>query len=726
MKQVLIRSGSVLVDEVAAPIVSPKRILVSVRYSCISAGTELASVAMSSLPLYRRALKQPEHVRRALTMMKDQGVKRTLDRVLGKLAAGTPTGYSAAGRVIAVGQGIEGFAMGDLVACAGAGIANHAEVIDVPVNLAVPIPSGLGLDKASTVTLGAIAMQGVRRTQPTLGETIVVVGLGILGQIAAQLLKANGCRVIGVDTDQRRVALALENGLDFGLDPVAEDYVERAHKLTDGFGADAVVITAATSSDRVVSEAMRACRRKGRVVLVGDVGLQLNRADFYSKELDFLISTSYGPGRYDPVYEEGGQDYPLAYVRWTENRNMEAYLRMLADGRIRLENLTAEPYDVDRASEAYASLRREGERPIIALLSYPERSESLNRTVMHRRAKHREAAWSERIRVALVGAGGFAQGMHLPNLMKLRADYELHCVASKTGSNAKAIATQYEAVYSTTDYEQVLTDSDVDLVLIATRHDLHARMALEALRAGKNVLVEKPLALSEKELIAIEDFFARTPNAPLLLTGFNRRFSPAMRAVSRVLQATTTPLVVNYRMNAGYIPLEHWTQGPEGGGRNIGEACHIYDLFNYLTQSPLRRIRAESISSQSKQWSRNDNFAAIISYESGSLCTLTYTALGNRAFPKEQMDIFTDGKVISLEDYKSLTVTGGRHAGWKSNSSQKGQLEELEAIAQALRHGMPWPIPLEQQIQATRISLEVERQIYSATPERKGFESCAE
>src|ERR1017187_336411 len=706
MKQVLVKGGSVFVDEVAAPKVSPRRILVAVSYSCISAGTELAGVVNSGLPLYRRALKQPEHVRRALELMKDQGIKRTFDRVLGRLAAGTPTGYSAAGRVIAVGPDDEEFVIGDLVACAGAGIANHAEVIDVPINLAVKIPAGLGVDVASTVTLGAIAMQGVRRTQPTLGETIVVVGLGVLGQISAQLLHANGCRVIGVDTDQRRVALAVENGLHVGVDPASEDYIERTYKLTDGFGADAVVITAATASDRVVSDAMHACRRKGRVVLVGDVGLHLNRADFYSKELDFFISTSYGPGRYDPVYEEGGQDYPLAYVRWTENRNMEAYLRMLAERKIRLDALIGKPYDVECAAEAYAALQREEDRPIITLLHYPRRDGALNRNVMHRAVMR-----SERIKVAIVGAGGFAQGTHLPNLLKLRSDYEVHCVASRTGSNAKAIATQYGAAYSTTDHEQVLADRDVGLVLISTRHNLHCPMTLEALSAGKNVFVEKPLAISEEELSAIEAFFARTPHPPLLVTGFNRRFSPAIRAASSILRASTTPLIVNYRMNSGYIPLDHWTQGPEGGGRNIGEACHIYDLFNCLTQSSYKMVRAESISPRSKQWARNDNFVAVISYTDGSLCTLTYTAQGNKDFPNEQMEIFADGKVISLEDYRSLNVAGGRYAGWKSNSVQKGQLEELQAVADTLRRGAPWPIPLEQQIQATRISLEVERQV---------------
>ena len=708
MKQVLVKSGGVVVEEVAAPFVSPKRILVSVKYSCISAGTELASVQMSGLPLYRRALKQPEHARRVLGMMKDQGIKRTFDRIAGKLSAGIPTGYSAAGQVISVGSGVECFEVGELVACAGAGIANHAEVIDVPINLAVKVPPSLGADLASSVTLGAIAMQGLRRTQPTLGETVVIVGLGILGQISAQLFKANGCCVIGVDVEERRIALAIENGLDHGINPLSEDYVERTHKLTAGFGADAVVITAATNSSQVVSDAMRSCRRKGRVVLVGDVGLQLNRSDFYAKELDFLVSTSYGPGRYDPSYEEGGQDYPLPYVRWTENRNMESYLRMLAEKKVRIENLVDKPYEIDRAAEAYAALRREENRPVIAFLRYPDSAESLNRTV--RTCPPRQ---NHRIKVALVGGGGFAQGMHLPNLVKLRAQYELHCVVSRTGANAKAIATQYEATYNTTDFQQVLADPDVDLVLIATRHDLHAEMALDALRAGKNVLVEKPLALSEPGLAAIEDFYAGTPNAPMLVTGFNRRFSPAIRKIEKILRESTTPLIVNYRMNAGYIPLDHWTQGPEGGGRNIGEACHIYDLFNYLTGSRFRRVRVESVSPRSRQWARNDNFVVTISYENGSVCTLTYTALGNKAFPKEQMDIFADAKVISLNDYKALTMAGSRSALWKSTSSNKGQLEELEMVAEALRHGEMWPIPLEQQLQATRISFEVERQIHS-------------
>ncbi len=707
MKQILIKNGTVFVDEVAAPQVGANGLLVRTHFSCISTGTELSAVVNSGMPLYRRALKQPEQARRVLGMMKDQGIRRTLDRVRGKLSAGSPSGYSAAGQIIAVGELVVGFSVGDLVACAGAGIANHAEVISVPVNLAVKAPPGLGLDLAATVTLGSIAMQGVRRAQPTLGETVVVVGLGVIGQITAQLLAANGCYVIGADTDQHRIGLALENGLAHGINVASDSYVEVAKQMTDGFGADAVIITAASPSDQIVGDAANACRKRGRVVLVGDVGLHLRRADFYAKEIDFFISCSYGPGRYDPVYEDEGRDYPIGYVRWTENRNMEAYLRLIAQKKIRLENLMREPYNVDRASEAYATLQQRTEnRPTIAILAYPERDGALQRTVVHRTVTQ-----TGRIRVGLIGGGGFAQGMHLPNMVRLRKDYELHCVASRTGSNAKAIATQYQAAYSTTDYERVLEDPDVDLVLIATRHDLHAKMTLEALRAGKNVLVEKPLAIHEDELTAVEEFFHDRTTSPMLCVGFNRRFSPAIRLARELIRNATTPLIVNYRMNAGYIPQNHWTHGSEGGGRNIGEACHIYDLFNFLTGSMMRSLHASSVVPRGNYWRKNDNFVAVVTYEDGSVCTLTYTAQGDSGFPKEQMEVFADGMVVSMNDFKSLTVAGTRHPGWKSAASQKGQLEELQAVAETLRRDAAWPIPLEQQIQATRISFEVERKI---------------
>lgn len=708
MKQVLIKAGAAIVEEVPAPQVGAKNILVQVTHSCISVGTEIAGVRMSGLPLYQRALKQPDNVKKVIDMMRDEGIKRTLGRVMGKLSAGSATGYSASGHIVALGKDVEGFVVGERVACAGAGVANHAEIIDVPVNLAVRVPEALHNGIASTVTLGAIAMQGVRRAQPTLGETLVVVGLGILGQITAQILSANGCRVIGVDLDPNRVQLALDNGMDIGINPGQENYVERVLKYTDDLGADAVIVTAATASNQVISEAMQACRKKGRVVLVGDVGLDLNRADFYKKELDFLISTSYGPGRYDPHYEEGGQDYPIAYVRWTENRNMQAYIDLLAKGKINLNNLHSQPYPIDKAGEAYAALKGEGEKPLLVLLEYPNR-EGQKCSQVALRTTHPK---SGKVQVALAGASSFAQGMHLPNMLKLRDRYQLRSVMSRTGANAKAVAKQYEADYCTTNFSNVLEDKDVDLVLIATRHDLHGSMTLEALNAGKNVLVEKPLALNEKDIAAVEEFYANHPNGPMLMVGYNRRFSPAMRYVQEVLRNRTTPIVANYRMNAGYIPTEHWVHGEEGGGRNLGEACHIYDLFNALTNgAAVVSVQAVSISPPSAQWNRNDNFVATIKYSDGSVCALTYTALGDKSYPKEKLEIFTDGKVVVMDDYKSVTVFGGKYKGWSVPNSQKGQIEELEVLADSLLGGGKWPIDLKDQLQVSRISMEVERQI---------------
>ena len=706
MKQLLVRSGKVFLKEVPAPLAGPKNVLVQVDRSCVSVGTEMAGIKMSGLPLYRRALKQPHHVKRVVQLMRDQGVTRVYKQVMGKLDAGLPTGYSAAGTVIAVGSEVEGIAIGDRVACAGAGIANHAELIDVPVNLCVPVPESLSFDLAATVTLGAIAMQGVRRAQPTLGETVVVVGLGILGQITAQLLSANGCRVIGTDVDPRRIGVAVENGMDVGINPRDGDLVERIIKLTDGMGADAVVITAASPSSDILAQSFNACRKKARVVIVGDVGLNMARSDIYAKELDVLISCSYGPGRYDPVYEEEGADYPLPYIRWTENRNMQEYLRLLAAGRVRLDNMLQEPFPIDQAEDAYGKLSGEGEKPLLVLLKYPPREGAIKRTLQVTPPEPVDG----RIKMALVGAGGFAQGVHLPNLQKQKDRFDLRTVVSRTGLSARGAAERFGIANAATDYQSVLDDPEIDLVLIATRHDLHAEMTLAALNAGKHVFVEKPLAMTEEGLEAIEAFYAANPKGPLLMTGFNRRFSPAIVAAQEAMKNRTSPMIVNYRMNAGYIPSDHWVHGPHGGGRNIGEGCHIYDLFNALTGSQPVDVHACTIVPESGHWRRDDNFVATIRYADGSVCTLTYTSMGAKSFPKERADIFVDGKVLVLDDYKQLAVTGGS-GGWKGMTIEKGQMEELKALADALKSGGPWPISLADQVATTRVSFAVQKQL---------------
>ncbi|HEU4698115.1 MAG TPA: bi-domain-containing oxidoreductase [Gemmatimonadales bacterium] len=720
MKQVLIRRGQAVVEEVPAPGVERGTLLVQVEASCISVGTELSGIRQSGQPLWKKALNQPQKVRAVLQTVAAQGLQNTRSQIEGKLAAGEPTGYSAAGVVLAVGEGVEDLRPGDRVACAGSQCAHHAEVIRVPRNLCVPVPEGLDAAAASTVTLGAIALQGVRRAGPTLGETFVVIGLGILGQLTVQLLRANGCRVIGTDLDPERIRLARAHGLEVGLNPAEDGDVAAVARLTGGIGADGVIITAATPSDAVMAAAFGMCRKKGRVVLVGDVGLHLNRADFYAKELDFFISSSYGPGRYDRAYEEEGLDYPVGYVRWTENRNMAEYLRQVAEGRVEVAPLLSATFPVAEAAQAYEALRAPGAKPMMVILTYPPAAgagAAAAAAAAGARAianPHAKAARPGQLRVALVGAGGFAKGMHLPNLQSLSEHYQLHAVVSRTGHNAMATAKQFGAQYATTDYARVLADPEVDVVLIATRHDLHARQALAALEHGKHVLVEKPLALTQGELDEIAGFFGALPAdapTPVLLTGFNRRFSPYARRMAELVRGRTNPMIANYRMNAGYIPLDHWVHTAEGGGRNLGEACHIYDLFTFLTDARVEAVQALPIRPATGFYSATDNFVATVRFTDGSVGTLTYTALGAREHPKEQMELFGDGAVVTLDDYRRLSVAGRRGEGLTTRTMEKGQREELLAFARAIKEGGPWPIPLWQQVQASEIALAVEARL---------------
>jgi predicted dehydrogenase/threonine dehydrogenase-like Zn-dependent dehydrogenase len=712
MKQVIIKQGQAVVEEVPAPQVEEGTVLVKVSHSCISIGTEMSGVRASGTPLWRRALKQPEYVQKALKMVVDQGLRETYSQIKSKVSAGVATGYSAAGVVLEVGPEVNDLQPGDRVACAGAQWAHHAEIIRVPRNLVTPIPNNLDFAKASTVTLGAIALQGLRRLHPTLGEAFVVIGLGILGQLTVQMLKANGCRVIGTDLARDRITLAQSLGLDLGVHPEDGDEVEQVARLTGGAGADGVVITAASPSHDVVSTAFKMCRKKGRVVLVGDVGLNLNREDFYTKELDFFISTSYGPGRYDRTYEEKGCDYPLAYVRWTENRNMAEYLRLLAEGRLNIDALLEAVYPIDEASRAYSSLTQVAAKPLV-ILSYPAFQEQapIERLVANRLAKPTRP---NRIRLAVVGAGAFAKGVHLPNLRKLSDRYHLQAIMSRTGQNAAAAAKLFGANYATTDFQQVLQDPKIDAVLITTRHHLHAAMTLAAIRAGKHVLVEKPLALTPEELQEIQGFYRDSGSGdpvPVLMTGFNRRFSPFARRIKEIVQGRSHPMILNYRMNAGYLPLDHWVHTSEGGGRNRGEACHLYDLFTYFTDSPFTRVEAQAFQPQGDYYSPRDNFVATVSFADGSVATLTYTALGSSQYPKEQLEIFVDGKVLVLNNYQFLKIFGAQLKGLESKKIDKGQKEELEVLAHTVQQGGEWPIPLWQQVQATEISFRVEKEL---------------
>ena len=709
MKQVLIKQGQVVVEDIPAPLVEPGTLLVRVKFSSISAGTEMSGLKSASQPLWKRALKNPKAVKSAMEMAATRGLTHTRNVIQGKLAEGNPTGYSASGIVLEVGDGVEDIKPGDRVACAGAQCSHHAEIIRVPRNLAVTLPKDLSLPIASTVTLGAIALQGVRRAQPTLGETFAVIGLGILGQLTAQMLRANGCRVIGADLDSSRIELAKSLGMDSHLPNEADNNIDHILRLTDSEGVDGVIITAASPSDEVISNSFRMCRKKGRVVVVGDVGLNLKREDIFPKELDFFISTSYGPGRYDPQYEEKGLDYPIGYVRWTENRNMAEYLNLISKGKIDVEPLIHSSFEISQAATAYETLK-DKEKPMIVLLSYPESKEDTkpNRVIPNPSAM---ASKPDIINIALAGAGGFVKGMHIPNLQALSRYYQIHAVSSRTGSNASNTAKQVGAQYSTTDYQEILNDKAVDAVLIGTRHNQHASMVIQALQAGKHVLVEKPLTLTRNELETIRSFYENHQQAPVLLTGFNRRFSPFAQRAKELIGNRTNPIIINYRMNAGHIPLDHWVHTEEGGGRNLGEACHIYDLFTFFTNSKVTSVQCQSLTPKTDHYSSRDNFVATLGFEDGSVATLTYTALGSNKFPKEQMEIFSDGKVLMLDDYKQLRIHGSNAKEVTSKLTDKGHKHELEAFAETLEKGGEWPIPLWQQLQATEIALNVEDQL---------------
>lgn len=713
MKQVLLGRSGVEVRDVPAPANEAGHILVRTSRSCISVGTEMSGVRESDKAIWRRALERPHQVKKLAELVLRDGIASTQALVKTKLAEAHPIGYSLTGRVLNVGDGIGDLRVGDRVACAGAQHAHHAEIVRVPRNLCVPVPEGVDDAAAATVTLGAIALQGLRRLAPTLGETFVVIGLGLVGQLTVQLLKASGARVVASDLDANRVREARPFA-DVVLQPGDSDAIEQVIRLTDGQGADGVIITAASSSDEVIATACRMCRRKGRVVIVGDVGLDIQRADIYAKELDVLISTSYGPGRYDRRYEEEGLDYPLGYVRWTENRNMAEYLRLLAERRVSLNHANAPSFSIERAGEAYETLGASEDRPLLAWLTYPEVPDQEARRVIEVRSSPRQAAGS--LRLALIGAGGFAKSMLLPIIQGMPEKIQLDLVVSRRGHEADTLARQYQAARSSTDVDAAIADPAVEAVMIATRHDSHADLALRALRAGKHVFVEKPLCLTLDELSEIEAFFKNGDGPkPVLMTGFNRRFSPYAQALKDGLAGRSNPMVINYRVNAGHIPRDHWVHGAAGGGRNLGEACHFYDFFTFLTEAAVTKVSATALRPATDYYAASDNFVASVAFADGSIASLTYTALGSPDHPKELIDVYSDGRVFSIHDFKSLRADGGDLKPVKSRVQEKGHKLEIIAFVEAIQSGGAWPLSLWEQVQATRIALEVETAISAAT-----------
>lgn len=706
MKQVIIKDGKGMAMEVAIPKMSEYEVLVKTAFSFVSIGTELSSVHNTGKPLWRRAIENPSEVRKVLKTISTVGLNNTKNMVLGRLADGNEVGYSNSGTIVAVGANVKSFKIGDEVACAGAGFAMHAQYVSVPENLVTLKPKNISFEQASTVAVGSIALNAVRRSKSEQGDVVLVIGLGLIGNLVCQLLSNGGCRVVGIDPEESKVRLAnsIRNVEAFCNHSDARSTL---NYYTKGHGADAVIIAATSKEDDIVSIAFDLCRKKGRVVVVGDVGLSLKREDFYKKEIDFFIATSYGPGRYDDLYEQYGQDYPYAFVRWTENRNMLLYLELIESKAINIEFLTENIFGIEEAEAAYEKVKSSGKVASLLfdhhhLIDHPINLKNYRVDKLHK-------AKEDKVSIGIIGAGSFCRGMHLPNVGKLKDLFQINAIANRTGNKARSVADQYKAQYSTTDYQELLSDESINAVIVSTRHDSHWKIVCDSLQAGKHVFVEKPLALSLDELNEIVNTYSKTPDQ-VLMVGYNRRFSAALELVNQKIANRKSPLIINYIVNAGVIANDHWLNTPGGGGRNLGEACHMYDVFTYLTQSKYSKIMTSSIGSDAGMYSCQDNFTVTISFEDGSLCNLIYTSMGCRSLPKEQIQIFSEGTSISIDDFKKIKFYKGDSFS-EFNLEGKGHFEEIKCFGETILDGGELPIPLWQLFQASNIALEVEDQI---------------
>jgi polar amino acid transport system substrate-binding protein len=618
------------------------------------------------------------------------------------MAASTTLGYSAAGIVTEVSEDVIGFQIGDRVACAGVGFASHAEVLSVPQNLCVHLPESVSYDSGSFGTLGAIALQGVRLAQPTLGESIVVIGLGLIGQLTVQLLKANGCQVFGLDLDEDRVKLALELGAD-GAAVSNEETVKVIERWTRGRGADAVLITAATDSNQPVELSAQISRMKGRVVVVGMTGLNIPRQPFYMRELSLTISMSYGPGRYDPNYEERGIDYPLPYVRWTEKRNIEAFLELINSGKVDVEKLISHRFAIDDAERAYQLISGDSNQPYLGVvLNYDPNSE-LNRRIALKTSP--VAVAEKKITVGVIGAGGYVPAMLLPHFKS--AGVRFRSIATASGVSAHDVGKRFGFEYAVSSADEVLDDNEINLVVVGTRHDLHAELAAEALRRNKHVLVEKPLALNDQQLDDLVK--AASGSSGLLMAGFNRRFSPLARQAKDFFKGRNTPLSVSYRVNAGRIPKEHWTQNQQqGGGRIVGEVCHFVDLMTFFTDAVPISVFAEAVSAKQDKVIDADSVFITLKFSDGSNGSIAYLSEGDKALPKERVEIFGAGRSFVLDDFRSASsFKDGRENQVMLKAQDKGQLDQVKAICANVESGGAPPICLEELIATSRTTFRV-------------------
>ncbi len=710
MKQILqsARSGELQLLDVPAPAVGHGQVLVQNHFSVVSPGTEKIAMDFAKKSLLAKARSRPDLVSQVLRKVRQEGPLPTYRTVVNRLDSPQPLGYSCAGVVMAVGEGVGNFVVGDRVACAGAGYANHAEWVAVPENLVAKVPDGLNLDRAAFATLGAIALQGIRVTAPNLGEIAVVVGLGLIGQIAVQLLVSNGCRVLGVDIDERRIKQALEQGAEWGAQPNAlpPDWKESA---TGGYGADFALVTASSNDSAPIQLSAELCRPKGRVVVVGAMPLELDRRTFYEKELELRLSMSYGPGRYDRRYEELGLDYPLPYVRWTENRNLQAVLALAHREAIHFEQLDAEIVDFSEAETAYGQLAK-GQRPSLAVIFRYDASPSPSQTLSMLPKPERRT--QSEIGVGFLGAGNYAKAVLLPNLAGSKHLRKTSLVTA-TGPSAQRTAERFGFERCGTSPADIIGADDIDLVFVATRHNLHAHWAAEALRAGKAVWLEKPVGLTSQEVDEVAA--AARESGSLLAVGYNRRFSSHARAFAKAFATRSSPLHVQYTIAAGATPRGTWVTDPlEGGGRILGEVCHFVDLCGFIVGHPPVQVFASALSND---FELDDSMTALIRYQDGSVANIHYLARATSELPKERFEASAGGITAICDNFKQTRIMGAmKNEGIKNVNQDKGQAEALREVSRAVLKGTDSPFSLEELVSTSRVTFGILESIRSGAP----------
>jgi predicted dehydrogenase/threonine dehydrogenase-like Zn-dependent dehydrogenase len=717
MKQLLqnARSGEIEVAEVPAPQLLPGCVLVRVAASLVSAGTERAASAFASKNLLQKAAARPDLVRDLLAKVRRDGLFSAMQVARSRLDQPLALGYSSAGTVIAVAADVTDIRPGDRVACAGAGYAVHAELACVPRLLLAKIPAEakVSFDEAAFTTLGAVALHGIRTAQATLGDVVAVIGLGMLGQLTVQVLKAAGCRVLGMDIVQERADLAVKLGADRAT-ASAQDFEDLCREETQGIGVDSVLITADTMSSDPVNLAAAVARDRATVVAVGAVGMEIDRRLYYAKELGFRISRSYGPGRYDSAYEQKGRDYPIGYIRWTETRNMEAFLRLVVDGKLSLQPLITHRFPIESARFAYDLISgRTAERSMGVLLTYTSEENASNTIDLAPRSQSKK---QPSVGLSIIGAGNFATSTLLPALEKLDG-VDLLGVCTRSGVQARHVAKLFKFQNCTSDEQQVLKDQSCDAVVIATRHHLHAPQVIRALQAGKHVFCEKPLCIHEGELSEILRVYTASAWKPVLTVGFNRRFAPTALRLKSFLSELQEPLALHYRINAGSLPPDHWVNDPEqGGGRVIGELCHFVDLLIFLTASVPVKIYARPLL-ETERYS-GDNLSVLMDFENGSQATINYVANGDRAFSKERLEVFGGGSAAVLEDFRRLElVHHGRKQVIRSRWRQdKGHRAELRAFLDAIRTASDVPISLREIVATTLTTFRIQDSLASGEP----------